>query len=318
MIRRRRALVGCALVLGCLIVAGVIILDQVNRGAIASDQGTRVSFEGSDAPRRAAPTPRSTDTDERAGVGAPATPPVPPRLPPEALAALPEARYDAVIPGLSAETDDPTDPRSGSTVAALGEDAALYADDRVTAVARLAATDFLGEPTVVVPVLSEGGWVRVLTPARQRLPSQAPGVAPAQTAAWVAADVLLSARPIPNRIVVSVAAQTLSILDGSTERASYPVGVGAAGTPTPTGVTGYLQARYLDPAQGQSEHRIQLTSLHATGADEPYGGSDGGLIGMHFSDLAAGAVSHGCIRLGVDALTAVDALPLGTPVTIVP
>ena len=29
-------------------------------------------------------------------------------------------------------------------------------------------------------------------------------------------------------------------------------------------------------------HPIQLTSLHATAADEPFGGSDGGLIGIHF------------------------------------
>ena len=69
--------------------------------------------------------------------------------------------------------------------------------------------------------------------------------------------------------------------------------------------------------QGQSEHRIQLTSLHATGSDEPYGGADGGLIGIHYQAQASGAVSHGCIRLSAEAVAAVDALPLGTPVRIV-
>jgi lipoprotein-anchoring transpeptidase ErfK/SrfK len=51
--------------------------------------------------------------------------------------------------------------------------------------------------------------------------------------------------------------------------------------------------------------------------DEPYGGTDGGLIGLHYQDVASGAVSHGCIRLDADAIAAVDTLPLGTPITVV-
>ncbi|WP_240183645.1 L,D-transpeptidase [Leifsonia aquatica] len=118
--------------------------------------------------------------------------------------------------------------------------------------------------------------------------------------------------------MVSVSAQSLTITD-ATGRAehTFAVGVGAPGTPTPVGVTGYLEAQYLDPDQGQRLHRIQLTSLHATAADEPYGGSDGGLIGIHYESEASGAVSHGCIRLGADAITAVDALALGTPIVII-
>jgi lipoprotein-anchoring transpeptidase ErfK/SrfK len=115
-----------------------------------------------------------------------------------------------------------------------------------------------------------------------------------------------------SRIEISVGRQQLMIRGpGGTRR--FPAGVGGDGTPTPTGVTGYLQARYLDPRQGQSVFRIQLTSLHAVAADEPYGGSDGGLIGLH---LGSGS-SHGCIRLGPDAIAAVDALPLGTPIVLV-
>ncbi|MGN6503269.1 MAG: L,D-transpeptidase family protein, partial [Pseudolysinimonas sp.] len=103
---------------------------------------------------------------------------------------------------------------------------------------------------------------------------------------------------------------TITGPDGARE---FPADVGGPQTPTPTGVVGYLQARYLDPAQGQSAYRIQLTSLHATAADEPYGGDDGGLIGVH---LGSGS-SHGCVRLGAAAIAAVDALPRGTPVRIV-
>ena len=247
-----------------------------------------------------------------------------------AIAALPEARYDAVIEGLI--------PVFGIASAAnayrLVSDTALYADDRITPVARLASRNFLGQPTVVVPVESAGDWVRVLTPARQKLPSAVdaassvgalpPGGvgtgrgtgtgAPAQTSAWLRADSLTQRTPVTSRIVVSVSSQTLRVL-GDGIRA-WKVGVGAAGTPTPTGVTGYLEARYRDATQDQAEHPVQLTSLHSVAADEPFEGSDGGLIGVHFTPVSSGAASHGCIRVPLEALEAVNALPLGTLITI--
>ncbi|MBC7764077.1 MAG: L,D-transpeptidase [Candidatus Saccharibacteria bacterium] len=235
------------------------------------------------------------------------------------LAALPEARYDAVIAALL--------PAAGAadadTAYRLKKDTVLYAADRATPIARLAARDFLGEPSIVVPVESSGDWLRVLTPARQRLPSTGANsagtnslgaLAPAQTSAWLRADSLSSPTMLVSRIIVSVSAQTLRII-GVGNR-TWPVGVGAPGTPTPVGVTGYLQARYRDAAQGQAEHPIQLTSLHSTAADEPFGGNDGGLIGIHFQASASGARSHGCIRVPLEALAAVDALPLGTLITI--
>ena len=235
------------------------------------------------------------------------------------LAALPEARYDAVIAALL--------PAAGAadadTAYRLKKDTVLYAADRATPIARLAARDFLGEPSIVVPVESSGDWLRVLTPARQRLPSTEANsagtnslgaLAPAQTSAWLRADSLSSPTMLVSRIIVSVSAQTLRIIGVGSR--TWPVGVGAPGTPTPVGVSGYLQARYRDAAQGQAEHPIQLTSLHSTAADEPFGGNDGGLIGIHFQASASGARSHGCIRVPLEALAAVDALPLGTLITI--
>ena len=144
--------------------------------------------------------------------------PVRPELSAAHLAALPEARYDAVIATLlpaavSAHAD---------TAYRLREDTVLYAADRTTPVARLAARNFLGEPSVVVPVEHSGDWLRVLTPARQRLPSHPAGtdpastnsagaLAPAQTSAWLRADSLSSPTILANPIIVSVSAQTLSI-----------------------------------------------------------------------------------------------------------
>lgn len=226
-----------------------------------------------------------------------------------ALASLPEARYDAVIPGL----DAPRPKRFGrepSRVFTLDSDVALYGADREHPAARLAAHNFLGEPTVVLGYPPRrDGWVLILTPARQRLPSDGP--ASAQSYAWVRAAALPPPVAVRARIEISVTAQTLTVWDGD-DMHRFSAGVGRPGTPTPTGVTGYLQARYLDPAQGQSRYAIQLTSLHATAADEPYGGDDGGLIGIHFGV----GRSHGCIRLSAEAIAAIDALPIGTPVII--
>jgi hypothetical protein len=226
------------------------------------------------------------------------------------------ARYDAVIPALDALAPKSLEPASfghGSRlIFTLSSDVPLYDAERTRPVARLAALDFLGLPTVVLgyPARADG-WQLVLTPARQQLPSVA-GVVPAQTYAWVHADTLPPAVEASSVVEISVLAQTLTIAGPGGVRI-FHAGVGGASTPTPTGVTGYLQARYLDPAQGQASHPIQLTSLHATAADEPFGGTDGGLIGIH---VGSGS-SHGCIRLGSEALEAVNALPLGTPVRIV-
>ncbi|WP_424936150.1 MULTISPECIES: L,D-transpeptidase [Bacteria] len=232
-----------------------------------------------------------------------------------ASAELAEARYDAAIPALPAAPAD-IDPMA-ALIGTLSVDAVVSAEPGGVPVAFLAAKNFLDEPTTVLVVAHrDDGWSQVLTPARSSRPSEDPA-APAQTAGWIRTDTLGTTAPVSERIVIAVGSQTLSIVgrDGTTR--TYPVGVGAEDTPTPVGVTGYLQARYLDPAQGQTEHRIQLASLHSTASDEPFGGTDGGLIGIHYNTTNTGAVSHGCLRLDAEGISAVDALPLGTPVTII-
>ncbi|RDV46100.1 murein L,D-transpeptidase [Leifsonia sp. ku-ls] len=259
----------------------------------------------------AAPSTTPKPTTTASSVAGPA---LPAALSPSALAALPAAEFDAVIPGLLAAP--PTAELHDSYRVAF--DTAVYAADFTTPVARVPAKNFLGKPTTIVVAETRGAWSLILTPARQKLPSTAStkAPAPAQSAAWVPTASLQKVGSLTRRVVISTSKHTLRITDSAGKQLqSFPVGVGTDETPTPTG-TGYLQARYLDPAQGQSEHRIQLTSLHATAADEPYEGSDGGLIGIHYQSTAAGAVSHGCIRLSAEAIAAVDALPLGTAVQI--
>jgi lipoprotein-anchoring transpeptidase ErfK/SrfK len=263
----------------------------------------------------AAPT-APTHTRVTPSATAHAGPALPPDLSTSQIAALPAAEYNAVIPGLLPAPQ----PVRFTGAYRVTFDAPLYADDFRTAVARIPAKDFLDAPTVVVPIQTRGSWSLVLTPARQKLPSTATGdaPAPAQTAAWLPTRALTRVAALTQRVVISTASQTLSVTDAAgTAKQTFPVGVGTDSTPTPTGTTGYLQARYLDPAQGQTDHRIQLTSLHATAADEPYGGADGGLIGIHFQSTSTGAVSHGCVRLSAEAIAVIDKLPLGTPVQII-
>ncbi len=234
-----------------------------------------------------------------------------------AVAALPEARYDAVIGGLL-PSYEPDVPEAADHAWTIRRDAPLYGADRTEPVARLAAENFLGDPTVVVPLRFAGDWALVMTPSRQTLPSAAPDGAAAQTAGWVRRDLLHRGEALRDHVVISISEQTVSIVgaDGRTVH-EFPAGVGAGDTPTPTGVVGYIQARYLDPAQDQTVHPLNLTSLHSSAADEPFGGDDGGLIGVHYQSVARGAVSHGCVRLDGDAVDAVNALPLGTVVQMV-
>lgn len=232
------------------------------------------------------------------------------------LALLPEAKYNAVIGGLLPYYES-TIPKAADESYTIKTDAPLYGEDRSKPVARLAAKNFLGDPTVVVPVKITGDWVMIMTPARQALPSASQGAAAAQSTAWIRRDLLQKSAALEDHVVISVGKQTVSIVDadGKTVK-DFPAGVGAGDTPTPTGVIGYIQARYLDPAQDQTVHPIQLTTMHSAAADEPYGGEDGGLIGVHYQSVARGAVSHGCVRLDGDAVDAVNALPLGTVVQI--
>lgn len=258
----------------------------------------------------------SQPTKTRAAATATATATAAPYTAPttDAVAALPEARYNAVVAGLLPFRAKSV-PKAMDTVDTIAADAPLYGSDRTTPVAKLAAKNFLGQDTVVVPVRVDGPWSLVLTPARKVLPSK-DSKAPAQTSAWIRSDLLHRAQQLSDHIVVDVGKQTVSIVDASgATKQQFSAGVGANGTPTPTGI-GYMEARYLDPAQDQTVYPIGLTSLHSSASDEPFGGSDGGLIGIHYQPTHSGAVSHGCVRLDGPSISALNQLPLGTPVVM--
>lgn len=282
-------------------IIGISVIGILIVTAAVTAVAARTSF-GDGAPRGAVPVREAGST---------VLMPEPRALTVEEVDALPPAVYDAVIPGLMGYEQTST---AGFTHAySASADVPVYGTDRRTPVAKLPASNFLGEPTVIVPVEIRGEWALVLTPARQATPSRSGGMAPAQTAGWVPMALLSKGTRLDATVHISVSAETLTVVRGETSTV-YAIGVGARETPTPTGTTGYIQARYEDPAQAQ--YAIQLTTLHSAAVDEPFGGDDGGLIGVHYNATSTGAVSHGCIRLSYDALDAVDQLPLGTPVVI--
>ncbi len=237
-----------------------------------------------------------------------------------ALAALPDANYDAVIPGLLDAAPAAALPIRTETFTLKADLTPLYGADRTgPPVASLPFLNFLGSRTVVAPVVvHDGEWTQILTPSRRELPSaSSTGVAAAQTMAWVRTDQLVVGAPALQHVLVRLGARTLSIVntaDGGVI-ASYPIGIGKAATATPVGVS-YLEARYSDPKQVVG-HSIFLTAAHSAVADHPFG-PDQGLVGIHWSAVHDGAVSHACIRLDTAGDIAMAKIAVGTSVLVVP
>jgi hypothetical protein len=251
----------------------------------------------------------------------PSAPAGPAYTPPDAatLAGLPDANYDAVIPGLLDAAAAASLPLRVETFTLKADLTPLYGADRsAPPVASLPFLNFLGSRTVVVPVvLHDGEWTEILTPSRRELPSASgTGVAASQTMAWVRTDQLVAGAPLRQHVLVSLSKRTLSIVttaDGVVT-ATYSIGVGKAATATPVGLT-YLEARYHDPKQ-VGGHQIYLTGAHSSVADHPFG-PDQGLVGIHWDAVHAGAVSHACIRLDAAGDGAMAKLAVGTPVLVV-
>lgn len=154
------------------------------------------------------------------------------------------------------------------------------------------------------PVIAEQeGWVQVLLPSR-----------PNGSAGWVRA-VDTERATTPYRITVDLSERTLRLLRDGDEVREWQVGVGASGTPTPTGRT-FLLGAFSDPAQGFSPVILPL-GTHSP-SFETYGGGPG-TVAFHTwpDDSGYGrAVSDGCIRVPADALDLLTEVPLGTLVTI--
>jgi hypothetical protein len=114
------------------------------------------------------------------------------------------------------------------------------------------------------------------------------------------------------RIVIDLSAERMVIRDGRRRLGAFPVGKGAPSMPTPTGrffVTDRLRfgqgSPYAPFAVGLSAHVSQL----------PASWLGGDQVAIHYG--AMGAVSHGCIHAGLDAIHVLERRAgLGTLVVI--
>jgi lipoprotein-anchoring transpeptidase ErfK/SrfK len=163
----------------------------------------------------------------------------------------------------------------------------------------------------VVPVLgartgTDGRvWVEV------RLP-----VLPNGSVGWVQRRSLGGYQTVDTHLIIDTERLHATLYRAGVRIFDAPVGVGAAGSPTPRGeftVRSRL-TRYASPFYGPVA--FGTTARSAVLTDWP----DGGYIGIHGTNEPGrlpGRISHGCIRLrNGDILRLAALMPVGTPVTI--
>jgi lipoprotein-anchoring transpeptidase ErfK/SrfK len=230
------------------------------------------------------------------------------RAEPEPRAAAPLA--PAVVEPAAPAAPAPPPPPPRSLVATARVPAVeVYADPAAaTPTASLANPNDYGEPVVFLVKAPLGDWLHAALPKR---PNGATG--------WVrASDVTLSESEW--RLKVELGARKLTVWKGADVVREETVAIGMASAPTPTGDfyltelldTGSPSGPYGPWAFGLSAYSDVYTSF----AGGP------GQVGLHGTNEPAklgGDVSHGCIRVTNEAITALAAeLPVGSPISIVP
>lgn len=151
-------------------------------------------------------------------------------------------------------------------------------------------------------------WLNVSLPRR-----------PNGSSGWLRGD-QVRLRPVAYEVVVDLSSRTARLLrDGRTER-SWPVGIGRANTPTPTGRF-YITVKLRPPQISRVYGAWALGISGYSDVLEQFGTGDG-QIALHGTDDLGDLgqqVSNGCVRMTNETITALaNMLPLGTPVTIQP
>ena len=163
-----------------------------------------------------------------------------------------------------------------------------------------------GLPLVFLVQQRQGDWLEVQLNTR-----------PNQTTAWVrAADVSL--RTVTHRIVVSLAARSLTVYDGQTPVMEASVAIGDPTTPTPRG-NYYIDGAVRTPDPSGVYGPFQL-SVAAFSEVLMSFGSGVGQIAMHGTNapsLIGDAVSNGCLRMrNADITRLANTVEIGSPVQI--
>ncbi|TNM41256.1 L,D-transpeptidase [Nocardioides albidus] len=155
-----------------------------------------------------------------------------------------------------------------------------------------------------LPVITRNhDWVQVLLPSK-----------PNGSTGWIRGSELAEAH---SRFLVRVHLddRTLELFEDGARVGTWPVAIGASGTPTPVGRT-FVLGQIIDDQQPFSPVIMPLGS-HSETLDS-YGGGPGtvALHGWTDPSVFGKAVSHGCVRVPDAALDLLRTVPIGTPVMV--
>ncbi|MDP1807512.1 MAG: L,D-transpeptidase [Acidimicrobiales bacterium] len=163
-----------------------------------------------------------------------------------------------------------------------------------------------GLPLVFLVQQRQGDWLEVQLNTR-----------PNQTTAWVrAADVTL--RQVTQRIVVSLAARSMTVYDGQTPMMEAPVAIGDPTTPTPSG-NYYIDGavRTPDPSGVYGPYQLSVAAFSEVLMTFGSGVGQIALHGTNAPSLVGSAISNGCLRMkNADITRLANTVAIGTPVQI--
>jgi hypothetical protein len=149
-------------------------------------------------------------------------------------------------------------------------------------------------------------WLKIRVPKR-----------PNGLTGWVRATALGQLHTVHTWLRVNKRALRLTLYDRGRKRFSARVGVGKAGTPTPSGHFWIREKFHVGGHTLYGPRAIGTSAYAPTLSDWP-GGGVVGLHGTNQPNLIPGRPSHGCIRLrNADILRLYRLAPKGTPIDIV-
>jgi lipoprotein-anchoring transpeptidase ErfK/SrfK len=163
-----------------------------------------------------------------------------------------------------------------------------------------------GLPLVFLVQQRQGDWLEVQLNTR-----------PNQTTAWIrAADVSL--RQVTHRIVVSLAARSLTVYDGQTPVMEAEVAIGTPSTPTPRG-NYYIDGavRTPDPSGVYGPYQLSVAAFSEVLMSFGTGVGQIAMHGTNAPSLIGSAASNGCLRMAnADITRLANTVEIGTPVQI--
>jgi hypothetical protein len=187
-------------------------------------------------------------------------------------------------------------PRAGSVV--------LRRTPGGAALATVSARTEYGSLQTVGIAQTRGNWVAVISTA---LPNGVLGWVPRRE---------LSVRAVAWSIEISLSARQLVLSRDGVVMRRVPVGVGSAGSPTPTGR--YVITDHIDPADyGTGAYGCCILALSGHQPHPPAGWDPNRDWRLAIHGGASGAVSAGCVHADEATLRFLMRMtPLGTPVTV--